>query len=196
MGSFCALVVPTFSSVSLAPLSRPTTPHNLVAPTCLSFHYVYFPLLHPHHADRDLTAYPAVPVSVQRKKSPDLWKDSSVSESHFGEASTIPPNAEFAQFGGTLRQFGFLTFVHKATGPISARICSVLEAGWKQVAPCFWKVPGTELSSTTRNLLTASQKTFERQVCGKAAGHTLSKGREGYHHILCQDGSYRVAQTA
>ena len=30
---------------------------------------------------------------------------------------------------------------NRATGPISATICSVLKAGWKPVTPCFWKAP-------------------------------------------------------
>ena len=72
---------------------------------------------------------------------------------------------------------------NQATGPISATICSVLEAGWKPSTPGFWQA--TEASTTLDGALfnkaqkiESFSKDMETQMWKKAAEHPLSTGME------------------
>ena len=78
---------------------------------------------------------------------------------------------------------------NQATGPISATICSVLEASWKPSTPGFWQAP--EASASLGGALFKAQiiesfsKDMETQMWKKAAGH---------HHRLCQEGQVSTDQ--
>ena len=72
---------------------------------------------------------------------------------------------------------------NQATGPITATICSVLEAGWKPSTPGFWQAP--EGSATLDGALFNKaqitdlfSKDMEMQTWKSAAGHSLSTGTE------------------
>ena len=72
---------------------------------------------------------------------------------------------------------------NQATGPISATICSVLEAGWKPSTPGFWQSP--EASATLdgalfnkAQIIDSFSKDMDMQTWKRAAGHSLSTGME------------------
>ena len=72
---------------------------------------------------------------------------------------------------------------NQATGPISATICSVLEAVWKPSTPGVWQA--TEASATLDGVLfnkaqivESFSKDLVTQKLKKAAGHPLSTGME------------------
>ena len=71
----------------------------------------------------------------------------------------------------------------KRQAPISATICSVLEAGWKPSTPGFWQAP--EASATLdgalfnkAQIIESFSKDMETHMWKKAAGHPLSTGME------------------
>ena len=72
---------------------------------------------------------------------------------------------------------------HQATGPISATICSVLEAGWKPSTSGFWQA--TEASATLdgalfnkAQIIESFSKDMETQMWKNAARHPVSAGME------------------
>ena len=72
---------------------------------------------------------------------------------------------------------------NKATGPISATVCSVLEAGWKPSTPGFWQAP--DASATLEGALfnkaqivDSFSNVMEMQTWKRAPGHSLSAGME------------------
>ena len=65
---------------------------------------------------------------------------------------------------------------NQATGPISATICSVLEAGCKLSTPGFWQA--TEALFSKAQTIESFSKDMETQMWKKAAGHLLSTGME------------------
>ena len=72
---------------------------------------------------------------------------------------------------------------NQATGPISATICSVLEAGWKPSTPGFWQAPeaSAALDGALLNkaqIIDSFSKDMEMQTWKRAAGHSLSTGME------------------
>ena len=72
---------------------------------------------------------------------------------------------------------------NQATGPISATICSVLEAGWKPSTPGFWQAPkaSATLDGALFNkaqIIESFSKDMEMQIWEKAAVHPLSTGME------------------
>ena len=72
---------------------------------------------------------------------------------------------------------------NQATGPISATICSVLEAGWKPSAPGFWQAPDASATLdgalfNKAQIIDSFSKDVEMQTWKRAAGHSLSTGME------------------
>ena len=72
---------------------------------------------------------------------------------------------------------------NKATGPISAPICTVLEAGWRANTPGFWQTP--DASATLDGALfnkaqigDSFSRDMDMQKWRRAAGHSLSAGME------------------
>ena len=72
---------------------------------------------------------------------------------------------------------------NQATGPISATICSVLEAGWKPSSPGFWQSPdgSATLDGALFNkaqIIDSFSSDMEMQTWKAAARHSSSSGLE------------------
>ena len=72
---------------------------------------------------------------------------------------------------------------NQATGPISATICSVLEAGWKPSSPGFWQTPdgSATLDGALFNkaqIIDSFSSDMEMQTWKTAARHSSSSGLE------------------
>ena len=72
---------------------------------------------------------------------------------------------------------------NQATGPISATICSVLEAGWKPSSPGFWQSPdgSATLDGALFNkaqIIDSFSSDMEMQTWKEAARHSSSSGLE------------------
>ena len=87
---------------------------------------------------------------------------------------------------------------NQATGPISATICSVLEAGWKPSTPGFWQA--NDASATLygalfrkAQIIESLSKDMETQMWEKAAPAEYGHG-ESHHHRLCQEGEVSTDQ--
>ena len=71
----------------------------------------------------------------------------------------------------------------KPTGPISATVCSVLEAGWNPSSPGFWQAPDASATLdgalfNKAQVVDSFCRDVEMQTWKKAAGHSLSTGME------------------
>ena len=94
-------------------------------------------------------------------------------------------DAESADFGGKKAPMlaGNPRRWNQATGPISATICSVLEAGWKPSSPGFWQSPdgSTTLDGALFNkaqIIDSLSSDMELQTWKAAARHFSSSGLE------------------
>ena len=72
---------------------------------------------------------------------------------------------------------------NQATGPISATMCSVLEAGWKPSTPGFWQTPDASATLdgalfNKAQIIDSFSSDMEMQTWKRAAGHSLSAGME------------------
>ena len=72
---------------------------------------------------------------------------------------------------------------NQATGPISATICSVLEAGWKPSTPGAWQAPDASATLdgalfNKAQIIDSFSKDMEMQMWKRAAEHPLSTGME------------------
>ena len=94
-------------------------------------------------------------------------------------------DAESARFGG--KKAPMLASNprrwNQATGPISATICSVLEAGWKPSSPGFWQTPdgSATLDGALFNkaqIVDSFSSEMEMQTWKTAARHPTSSGLE------------------
>ena len=117
--------------------------------------------------------------SVCHKLPPELNK--SASGSQCGEVSMSAQDAEFVRSG---REVGKAPSLAKdPRRPISATICSVLEAGWKPSTPAFWQAPEASASLdgalfNKAQIIDSFSKDMEMQTWKRAAGHSLSSGME------------------
>ena len=73
--------------------------------------------------------------------------------------------------------------MNQATGPISATICSVLEAGWKPSTPGFWQTPDASATLdgalfNKAQIIDCFSKDMDMQTWKRAAGQSLSSGME------------------
>ena len=71
---------------------------------------------------------------------------------------------------------------NQAAGPISATICSVLEAGWKK-SKGVWQAPDASATLdgalfNKAQIIVSFSKDMEMQTWERAAGHSLSSGME------------------
>ena len=72
---------------------------------------------------------------------------------------------------------------NQATGPISATICSVLEAGWKPSSPGFWQSPDGSATLDgalfdKAQIIDSFSSDMEMQTWKAAARHSSSSGLE------------------
>ena len=72
---------------------------------------------------------------------------------------------------------------NQATGPISATICSVLEAGWKPSIRGFFQTPDASATLdgalfNKAQIIDSFSRDMEMQTWKRAAGHSLSSGME------------------
>ena len=80
---------------------------------------------------------------------------------------------------------------NQATGPISATICSVLEAGWKPSTRGFWQAPDT--SATLDGALFNNAQIIDSFSKDGWALAQLGHG-EGHHHRFCQESQVSTDQ--
>ena len=71
----------------------------------------------------------------------------------------------------------------QATGPISASICSLLEAGWKRSTPGFWQAPDASATLdgalfNTAQIVDSFSRDMEMQTSKRVGGRSLSAGME------------------
>ena len=90
---------------------------------------------------------------------------------------------------------------NQATGPISATICSVLEAGWKQITPGFWQTPDASATLdgalfNKAQIIDSFSRDMEMQMekSGWAFAQCVKKKKERYHHRLCPEGQVSADQ--
>ena len=89
---------------------------------------------------------------------------------------------------------------NQATGPISATICSVLEAGWKPSSPGFWQSQdgSATLDGALFNkaqIIDSFFSDMEMQTWKAATRHSSSSGLEKrHHHRFCQESQISVDQ--
>ena len=104
----------------------------------------------------------------------------SASGSQCGEVSMPTQGAEFVRSGGkkapTLAKDPRRW--NQTTGPISATICSVLEAGLKPSTPGFWQAPDASASLDGALFNKAQIWLLQMQTWKSVAGHSLSTGME------------------
>ena len=98
---------------------------------------------------------------------------------------------------------------NQATGPISATICSVLEAGWKQITPGFWQTPDASATLdgalfNKAQIIDSFSRDMEMQTWKRVAGHSLGAGMEKgiitnfaqkSKSQLIKEGSFMVARA-
>ena len=87
-----------------------------------------------------------------------------------------------------------------ATGPISATICSVLEASWKPSIPGFWASDRSQLYSGWSSVQQGVDNRKFLQGYGnanvqKAAGHPPSTGMEKARSQLFKEGNFMAARA-